>query len=399
MVKNKQLFSIFLIVFIDLLGFSLILPLLPYYAQTFGADATMIGFLTASYAAAQLISSPLLGRLSDRVGRRPVLLISIAGSVAGFVLLALAQNLWMLFLARIVAGFTGGNISVAQAYITDVTDEKNRTRALGLIGAAFGLGFIIGPALGGILGQWGYAVPAWAAAGMAVLNFLMVLLWLPESLTSEKKALLAVKRRAPFTLSALIGALRRPLVGPLLHTRFIYGLAFSTFQGIFTVYALERFDLGSTQTGYILAYVGLISTITQGGLIRVLTNRFSDRQLLVWASVGMAVGLLGWGLSPSVGLLLVALLPIAVSGGVLNTVINSAITKSVEPVEVGGTLGLASALESLTRVISPSAAGILLAKVGTGAPGILAAIIMTWLVTYIWRYVGMPRPVTGEVTP
>lgn len=399
MVKNKQLFSIFLIVFIDLLGFSLILPLLPYYAQTFGADATMIGFLTASYAAAQLISSPLLGRLSDRVGRRPVLLISIAGSVAGFVLLALAQNLWMLFLARIVAGFTGGNISVAQAYITDVTDEKNRTRALGLIGAAFGLGFIIGPALGGILGQWGYAVPAWAAAGMAVLNFLMVLLWLPESLTSEKKALLAVKRRAPFTLSALIGALRRPLVGPLLHTRFIYGLAFSTFQGIFTVYALERFDLGSTQTGYILAYVGLISTITQGGLIRLLTNRFSDRQLLVWASVGMAVGLLGWGLSPSVGLLLVALLPIAVSGGVLNTVINSAITKSVEPVEVGGTLGLASALESLTRVISPSAAGILLAKVGTGAPGILAAIIMTWLVTYIWRYVGMPRPVTGEVTP
>ena len=399
MVKNKQLFSIFLIVFIDLLGFSLILPLLPYYAQTFGADATMIGFLTASYAAAQLISSPLLGRLSDRVGRRPVLLISIAGSVAGFVLLALAQNLWMLFLARIVAGFTGGNISVAQAYITDVTDEKNRTRALGLLGAAFGLGFIIGPALGGILGQWGYAVPAWAAAGMAVLNFLMVLLWLPESLTSEKKALLAVKRRAPFTLSALIGALRRPLVGPLLHTRFIYGLAFSTFQGIFTVYALERFDLGSTQTGYILAYVGLISTITQGGLIRLLTNRFSDRQLLVWASVGMAVGLLGWGLSPSVGLLLVALLPIAVSGGVLNTVINSAITKSVEPVEVGGTLGLASALESLTRVISPSAAGILLAKVGTGAPGILAAIIMTWLVTYIWRYVGMPRPVTGEVTP
>lgn len=388
MKNNKLLFSIFLVVFIDLLGFSLILPLLPYYASSFGADSSVIGLLVASYAAAQLFSSPILGRLSDRIGRRPVLLISIAGNVLGFILLALAQSLWMLFLARIVAGFTGGNISVAQAYIADVTDEKNRSRGLGLIGAAFGLGFIIGPAVGGILSQWGYALPAFVAAALSFVNLILVLAWLPESLTAERKALLAVKEKTPFTFKALTGALRRPLVGPLLHTRFIFGLAFSGFQAIFTLYALQRFNLGSTQTGYILAYVGLLSTITQGGLIRILTARFNDRQLLLGSAAAMAVGLLGWAAVNTVWLLLIDLIPIAVAGGVLNTVINSAISKSVEPVEVGGTLGLASSLESLTRVISPSAAGFLLAKVGTGAPGILAGALMVWLVTYIWRYVG-----------
>ena len=153
MSSKKQLFAIFLIVFIDLLGFSLILPLLPYYAADFGADGIVTGLLVASYAAAQLISAPLLGRVSDRFGRRPVLLISVFGNMLGFVLLGLAGNLVMLFAARILAGLTGGNISVAQAYITDVTDEKNRARGLGMIGAAFGLGFIIGPAVGGLLSQ------------------------------------------------------------------------------------------------------------------------------------------------------------------------------------------------------------------------------------------------------
>jgi len=164
--KNKPLASIFLIVFIDLLGFGLILPLLPYYVESFGASDTLIGILVASYAAAQLIGAPLLGRLSDRFGRRPILLLSLFGTLVSFLLLGFAQSLWLLFVARIADGITGGNISVAQAYIADVTNQKNRAKGLGLIGAAFGLGFIFGPATGGFLSQWGYAVPAFAACDL-----------------------------------------------------------------------------------------------------------------------------------------------------------------------------------------------------------------------------------------
>ena len=196
--KNTRLLTIFLIVFIDLLGFSLILPLLPYYAESYGATPTVVGLLVASYAAAQLFGAPLLGRLSDRFGRRPVLLLSVAGTSAGFLLLGFADPLgrWLaglvapnaanafiiglLFLSRILDGLTGGNITVAQAYITDVTDEQNRAKGLGLIGAAFGLGFIIGPAAGGALSRFGYNLPAFVAAGVSLINFLMILTLLPE---------------------------------------------------------------------------------------------------------------------------------------------------------------------------------------------------------------------------
>lgn len=393
MSSKKQLFAIFLIVFIDLLGFSLILPLLPYYAADFGADGIVTGLLVASYAAAQLISSPLLGRVSDRFGRRPVLLISVFGNMLGFVLLGLAGNLVMLFAARILAGLTGGNISVAQAYITDVTDEKNRARGLGMIGAAFGLGFIIGPAVGGLLSQWGYAVPSFTAAGLSLINLVLVALWLPESLTAARREALAGVQRPPFTFQAMISTLRRPLVGPLLHTRFFYALAFSLFQSVFTLYALYRFDLDSQNTGYILAYVGLLSVITQGVLIRPLTARFSERVLLLASVIIMAAGMTGWALVPSIPLLLVVLAPVAVAGGVFNTVINSAISKTVMPAEVGGTLGLAASLEALTRVISPSLGGVLLEKISTAAPGLFGAVILLWLLTYVFRFVARPAAV------
>src|SRR5512140_3461880 len=185
--NNKRLFSIILVVFIDLLGFSLILPLLPYYAETFKTSETVTGVLIASYALMQLIGAPILGRLSDRFGRRPILLLSVCGTFLGFLLLGFANALWMLFASRILDGLTGGNLSVAQAYISDVTDAKNRARGLGMIGAAFGLGFIIGPAAGGLLSQWGYHVPAFAAAGLSFVNLILIYFWLTESLPAEKR--------------------------------------------------------------------------------------------------------------------------------------------------------------------------------------------------------------------
>ena len=197
--KNSRLLTIFIIVFVDLLGFGLILPLLPYYADSYGATPVIVGLLVASYAAAQLIGAPLLGRLSDRLGRRPVLLLSVAGTFVGFLLLGFAAPLgqllanWVapqavnavilgvLFLSRILDGLTGGNITVAQAYIADVTDEQNRAKGLGLIGAAFGLGFIIGPAAGGALSQWGYGTPAFVAAAVSFSNLIAIFFLLPES--------------------------------------------------------------------------------------------------------------------------------------------------------------------------------------------------------------------------
>jgi MFS transporter, DHA1 family, tetracycline resistance protein len=387
MANRKQLFSIFFIVFIDLLGFSLILPLLPFYAETFGASPFIVGLLVAIYAAAQLIGAPILGRLSDRFGRRPILLISIAGSFLGFILLASARSLVVLFLARALDGLTGGNISVAQAYITDVTDEKNRSRGLGLIGAAFGLGFIIGPAVGGILSRWGFAVPAYAAAALSAINLMLVALWLQESLTPERRKALAQAKRPPLSFAALWKALRRPYVGQLLHTRFFFGLTFSTFQTIFALYGQYRFNLNSQNTGYILAYVGLLSVIVQGFLVGKLTARFSDNGLILLATALMSGSLLAWALAPSIPVLLLVLIPTALAGGTLNTVINSALTKSVSSMEIGGTLGLSAALESLTRVIAPTLGGIELQSLGTAAPGLISAVILVWLTWYVYQHI------------
>ena len=383
--RKTSLTTIFTIAFIDLLGFSLILPLLPFYAETFGATPAQIGLLVASYAAAQLIGAPILGRMSDRFGRRPILIVSIAGTLIGFLMLGFANSLWMLFASRLLDGFTGGNISVAQAYITDITDEKNRARGLGLIGAAFGLGFIIGPAVGGTLSVYGFAVPSFVAAGLSTLALLGVIFFLPESLGEEARAALAKTARSEFKLSNLWKTLNRARVGPLLNIRFFYGLAFSTFQTIFPLYAQYQLGLDARGTGYLLTYVGLLVVFVQGYLVGKLTARFSEYWLIFVSTVVMGVTLFFWAVVSNLIFLLVILAPLSFAAGTLNTVLNSSLSKSVYPEEVGGTLGLATSLESLTRVISPSAGGYLLGNLGPWAPGVVSGLIMIWTVSYAWR--------------
>jgi len=414
--KNSRLLTIFIIVFVDLLGFSLILPLLPYYAEQYGASPFIVGLLVASYAAASLVGSPILGRLSDRYGRRPVLLLSVFGTLVGFLFLGLAAPigeglanliapsaanifvLGVLFFARILDGVTAGNITVAQAYISDVTDEKNRAKGLGLIGAAFGLGFIIGPAIGGLLSKTSYGLPAFVAAGVATLNLIQIFFLLPESLTAERRREMGERQRPPFTLKALVAALNRPIVGPLLHVRFFFGLAFATFQSIFALYAQYKLGLTSDKTGYILAYVGVLSVITQGGLIGPLTKRYRENQLLITGLWLMAFSLLAWAFVPNVIVLLIVMLPLALSGGVLNTVIQSALTKAVTRDEIGGTLGLAGALEAVTRVIAPTVGGFLLGNLGTWAPGIFSAILMAWAVWFAYRRIILIKKEPMDVT-
>ncbi|HSK87488.1 MAG TPA: MFS transporter [Anaerolineales bacterium] len=382
--NNRYLFSIILVVFIDLLGFSLIIPLLPYYAQTFNASDTVIGLLLASYAAAQLIGAPLLGRASDRFGRRPILLISIFGTFLGFLLFGFAKSLTMLFVSRILQGITGGNLSVAQAYITDVTDAKSRNRGLGMIGAAFGLGFIIGPALGGLLSGINYSVPAFVASGLSFINLLLVAFWLPESLTPEKRAQLTHQKPA-FSFGALLQALKHPLTGPLLITRFLYSLAFVILQSIFSLFALKRFNMSVVATGFVLTYVGVVSVVTQAWLVGRLSQRFKDTILIEGGLLTLAAGLLVWAFAPNIPFLVLSVTPIALAGGLLNTIVPSALTKMVEPQEVGGILGLSTSIESSTRVISPLLGSFLLERISYWAPGTFGALLLFVTFAYVLR--------------
>jgi len=386
--KRRAFTLLFLFVFMDVLGFSLILPLLPYYAEAFGATAEVVGLLLGANALTQLVGAPILGRLSDRYGRRPLLLTSIAGTVVSFLMLGLARSLAMLFASRILDGFLGGNVSLAQAYITDVTDNKERAKGLGLIGAAFGLGFIIGPALGGTLaGDGNYALPALIASGLAFLNLLGVLFWLPESLPPEERERRAGEPRAAFTARALWEALRLPCVGPLLQTQLFFALAFTTFETIFSLFAQKRLGLDARTTSYVLTYVGVLVVLVQGVGIRLLVKRFSDKQLVFGGAILAGLSLLAWALTPSLGVLLVVLAPLALASGTLRVSINSALTKSVYPEEVGGTLGLSASLGSLARVVSPTVGGFVLGRVGAAAPGVLGAFLMGWLVYYTWKRV------------
>lgn len=384
--QKRRLLTIFIIVFVDLLGFGLILPLLPYYAETFDASSTVVGLLVASSSVAQLAGAPLLGRLSDRFGRRPILLLSITGTLIGFLMLGFARSLWVLFASRIIDGLTGGNISVVRAYITDVTDEDNRTRGMGLIGAAFGLGFIFGPAIGGILSIGGrYALPAFAAAALAAINLVAVALWLPESLPAHRRAKRLGAIRPDATMRALQRAFSLPATGPILVISAIYGLAFAVFEGVFALHAQKHLALESNETGYLLAYVGVLVAFVQGGAIGRLATRYSDQQLLLGAAVTLTLSLTAWAYAPTVLLSGLVLAPLALAMGVMSTTIHSALTKTVRADDVGGILGVSAALGSLTRAVGPAAGGVLLDVLGTWAPGIFAAILMGWMLIYALR--------------
>ncbi|MDX1435624.1 MAG: MFS transporter [Anaerolineales bacterium] len=401
MTDRKRLLTIFLIVFVDLLGFGLILPLVPFIADEFGASATAIGVIIAAYPAMQMIGAPILGRMSDRFGRRPILLISILGSGIGYVMLAFATNAWWLLASRVLDGLTGGNISVAQAYIADITDEKDRARGLGLVGAAFGLGFIFGPAVGGFLSTYGFAAPALAAAALTAINLVLVYFWLPESLTAEAKARLASdSNQRSFSFKTLRDSFDRPRVRPLFTIRLGAGLAFNTFQTIFPLYALTRFELNAQQTAFILTYVGVLIVIVQGGIVGPLTRRFPESYLTIVAMLSTMVGLIVWALTPNIPVLLLVMIPLAFGAGIFNTTINSSLSKAVYPEEVGGTLGLSASIESFTRVVSPIISGFLLGEVNTAAPGLVGGFILILLIPYSWRrlitHPDPPLPPRGE---
>src|SRR5690242_8120555 len=363
--NRSPLIVIFTTVFIDLVGFGIVIPVLPFYAEGTGFNATprMVGLLFASYSIMQLIFSPVLGRLSDRYGRRPVLLLSIIGTGIGFMILGLATTIVMLFIGRILDGITGGNISTAQAYIADITTEENRAKGMGLIGAAFGLGFIFGPAIGGILSRWGIHVPFYFAATLCFANALLLYFTLPETVTADHPA----KHRAGGRSWKQVGrALKQPKLAFVLVIYFLFIVAFSIMTTSFSLYTMFRFGYDAQHTGYLFAYVGLIAVIIQGGLIGRLVKRFGELPLVMVGAFCFAISLFA---VPFVGPAAGGLAGLLIGGGVFsagNSLATPALTslasKSVGPAEQGTVLGVMQSVASLARAVGPSLAAVLIAS-------------------------------------
>lgn len=364
--KRSPLIVIFTTVFIDLVGFGIVIPVLPFYAEgtAFNATPRTVGFLFASYSIMQLIFSPILGGLSDKYGRRPVLLLSIIGTGIGFVVLGLATTVWMLFVGRILDGITGGNISTAQAYIADVTTEENRAKGMGLIGAAFGLGFIFGPAIGGILSQWGIHVPFFFAAALCFANAILLFFTLPETVTADHPAKNSAARGR--SLGHIVAALKQPKLAFVLVIYFLFIVAFSIMTTSFSLYTMFRFGYDAQHTGYLFAYVGLIAVIIQGGLIGRLVKRFGELPLVIFGALCFAISLFA---VPFVGPAAGGLGALLIGGGVFsmgNSLATPALTslasKSAGPAQQGIVLGVTQSTASLARAVGPSLAALLISS-------------------------------------
>ncbi len=369
--SKNILLTLFLIVFADMVGFGLIIPLLPYYAKQFGATDILVGFLSTVYPLGQIFAAPLIGRLSDKFGRKIALLLSIGGTFFSLLILGFARSLTLIFISRLLDGLTGGNIAVAQSYISDFSDEKSRSKNLGLIGAAFGLGFILGPAIGGFLSKWGFSVPAFFASALAFMNLINIVVFLPDSRPA------ADHKKVPYTFEELVKTFSQPKVASLLFTRLFYSLGFTTFESSFTLFAIRRLNLELSQTGFVLAYIGVVLVITQGLLVGKVAKKFAEYVVIKYL-MPLAILLLAvYSFSSNLATLVLFLTPLSISSGLIGVSITSLTTKSVSKDKLGGTLGIFSSADSLVRIVSPLIGAIVIQYVGSRFLGVVVAIFVS----------------------
>jgi len=369
---RSPLVFLFIAVLINFMGYGMVLPLLPLYAQQHGAGATLAGALGSVYAGMELLAGPVIGALSDRHGRRPVLLVCLAGTALACLLLGLAQSLEMIFAAIALDGLTGGNLSTAYAYVADVSPPERRARSLGLIGAAFGLGMMAGPALGGLLAAQGLALPAFLAAGLAAANVLFGLLVLPESLPPERRngAASGVVRDG---LGSLGGILRLPGMGALLVGMFTLNLAFSGLQNNFPLYSRARFAWTPAETGVFYAFVGACAVFIQGFGYGWLHGRRSERALTRFGLLAMAVGLLAMALAPAGGWLFPAAALVALGSGTAIPSLTALASRRAPAEAQGRLMGATQTLLSLAMILGPALAGVTFELLFPGAPYLLGA--------------------------
>lgn len=372
--------TIFLIVFVDLLGFGIVLPLLPYIAEKYEATPLTIGILGATYSFFQLVSGPILGRLSDRYGRKKLLAISQFGSAIGYLMLGMAHSLPLLFLARIIDGITGGNISIAQAYIADVTTKENRAKGMGIIGAAFGLGFIFGPAIGGFLAKYNYSYPGYFAMVVSLITVLLTMYTLPETVNSEER----VKSvKAKITLQQFWKVATSSKIEYLIIVFFLLNSAFSLMQGTFALWTQKRFNFGPEQNGYIFAFIGIVSVIAQLKLLPLLVKKFHERVLLNYSTIFFGLGFFLIPFVPNPWYLLATQSFIIFGNAMANPAIQALASENVPKEEYGETLGFLQSAGSLGRIVGPVLGGYLFGALGIDSPFFFAAFILFIIFIYL----------------
>ena len=349
--SKSPLGLIFLTLFIDMVGFGIVIPVLPLYAEgTIHATPAQLSWIVGIYSLLQLVCSPLFGKWSDRIGRKPVLVVSIIGTAIGFIVLGAAHTVWMLMLGRILDGASGGNISTAMACIADVTTKENRSRNMGLVGAAFGLGFMIGPALGGILSKhFGLATPFYFAAGLAFLNALLVWLRLPETLTAASRE----RARERATIGEVFHGGRAGMITAILASQLTSVVGFSIMTSLFALYCKERFGYDAAHVGYLLAYVGLLGVVFQGGLLRRLLKRPIEKQLAVIGAAILALSMLALPFTQSLGVLMLVCFGISLGNSFVTPTLNGLASRSTDAHCQGRLLGLMQSAGSLGRFLGP----------------------------------------------
>jgi MFS transporter, DHA1 family, tetracycline resistance protein len=380
--SRSRLLVIFMTVFIDLVGFGIILPLSPFLAREFHASALEIGLLMSVYSVMQFLFSPFWGSLSDRIGRRPVILIGLFGGGVSYLLFAFSSSLGLLFVARALAGLFGGNISTAHAYIADVTKPEDRSKGMGLIGAAFGLGFIFGPLIGaglGILGQRLGSVPplgmSFSAVGAAVLcfaNFTLAWFVLKESLSPEIRS---QPRERKNRFAELASQMKRPIAGQLMVVYFLSGLAMAQMESMLFPFVADRFGWGLEKSSMGFAYIGILMVITQGYLVRKWMPRFGEAKVLLAGLFFFAVSLALIPVSVSVALLAVTMTVLAVGNGLMRPPNLGLISLATSADQQGGAMGVTNSLASLGRILGPLIGGVLYERLSPGAPFFFAAVL------------------------
>jgi DHA1 family tetracycline resistance protein-like MFS transporter len=360
---------LFLTVFIHLLGFGILLPILPYYAKEYGAGGLVVGLLSASFSFFQFLFAPVWGRLSDRVGRRPILLCSLIVTSGSYVVFGFAHSLWLLFASRILAGIAGATLPTAQTYIADTTTPEERTKGMGMIGAALGLGFTFGPAIGGALSHFGYSMPAFASAVFAMFAAVLAFFLLPESLRPEARAEAVARRHErPGLATAFADAFARPLVRPVLLLYFLGTLCFAGLEATFALYGHDRYGLKASNVGYLLGYMGILAVVMQGGLVGRLVRIFGEAKLVRAGFLLLGAGMLAAGGAPPFAWLLVALAAVALGNGLSSPSLAGLVSIATAAGEQGSVLGVYQALGSLARTIGPFLGGLSFDVIGPTSP-------------------------------
>ena len=368
-------------IFIELLGFGIIIPLLPFMALKLGAGPQEVTLLVATHSLAVLLTAPLWGRLSDRWGRKPVLLIAFLGAAGAFLILAFADTLWMLFAARALAGSLSGDLAGGPAYVSDVSPPERRAKSLGLLGATFALSFTIGPGLGATLAgadpaTADFRTPALLSAGLAVTAVVLGLVMLPES----RRPGTAPKAQAGRSLRRILTELHYPNLPLITAILFLIGVVFVSMESTIALWSAEALAWGPRQVGYLFTFAGVVAMIFQGGLIGPLSRRFGEARLVLGAAVLLGLGMALVPLSQGLPLLLVAIACLAAGFGLGNPSLQSLISRLSHADHTGGALGLGQAATSLARVASPPCAGVLFETVGRGAPYVVGSVIMLLVV-------------------